>query len=353
MGEDSREKTAFVTPYGKYQFVTMPFGLVSAPATFQRLMDHVLQGLHSFSTAYLDDILIRSDTWEEHVQHLSEVFGRLREAGLHIKEKKCNFAVNSCNYLGHGVGGGEVRPMHCKVKAVKEYERPKTKKQVCAFLGLCGYYRRFMPSFSTVANSLTELTRKNKENVVKWKEACEHSFNLLKEALTSKPVLTTPDWTRKFILQTDASATGLVYVLSQKDQDEEEHPVAYGSKKLLLREQKYLAIEREGLAVVQGIKHFRTYLQGTTFQIETDHDPLTHLGSMKDSHGRLARWALALQPYQFTIVHRAGTANANADGLSRDQGSRSKERGVSEKPLTGEFLMDSVKNNETKETAVE
>ena len=104
---------------------------------------------------------------------------------------------------------------------------------------------------------------------------------------------------------------------------------------------------------MQGIKHFRTYLQGTTFQIETDHDPLTHLGSMKDTHGRLARWALALQPYLFTIVYRAGTANANADGLSRDQGSRSKERGVSEKPLTGEFLVDSVKNNETKETAVE
>ncbi len=124
-----------------------------------------------------------------------------------------------------------------------------------------------------------------------------------------------------------------------------EHPVAYGSKKLLPREQKYSAIEREGLAIVQGIKHFRTYLQDMPFQIKTD------LGSMKDSHGRLARLALALQTYQFTIVHRAGTANANTDGLSGDQGSRSKERGGSEKPLTGEFLMDSV--NETKETAVE
>ncbi len=217
MGEDSREKTAFVTPYVKYKFVTMPFGLVSPPSMFQRLMDHVLQGLHGFSTAYLDDILIYSDTWEEHVLHLTEVFGRLREAGLHIKEKKCNFVVNSCNYLGHVVGGGEVRPMDYKVKAVKEYERLKTKKQVHAFLGLCGYYRRFITSFSTVANSLTELTWKNKENVVKWNEACEHSFNLLKEALTSKPVLTTPDWTRKFILQTDASATGLGYVLKEPE----------------------------------------------------------------------------------------------------------------------------------------
>ena len=143
-----------------------------------------------------------------------------------------------------------------------------------------------------------------------------------------------------------------VRICRQKDQDEEEHPVIW-IEETLMREQKYSAIEREGLAIVQGIKYFRTYLQGTTFQIETDHDPLTHLGSMKGSHGRLARWALTLQPYQFTIVHRVGTANANADGFPRDQGSQSKERGVSEKPLTGEFLMDSVKNNETKETAGE
>ena len=180
MGEDSREKTAFVTPYGKYQFVTMPLGLVSAPSTFQRQMDHVLQGLHIFSTVYLDDILIRSDTWKEYVQHLTEVFEILREAGLHIMEKKCNFAVNSCNYLGHVVGGGDVRPMDCKVKAVIEYERPKTKKQVHAFLGLCGHYCRFIPSFSTIVNSLTELSRNNKENAAKWNEACEHLFNLLK-----------------------------------------------------------------------------------------------------------------------------------------------------------------------------
>ena len=146
--------------------------------------------------------------------------------------------------------------------------------------------------------------------------------------------MTTPDWTRKFILQTDASTTGLEYVLSQKDQDEEEHPVAYGSKKLLPGEQKYLVIEREGLDIVQGIKHFRTYLQGTTFQIETDHDKQTRLSNLKDSHGRLARWALTLQPNHFTLVHRSGTANANADGLSRDQGSRVKEEGVSGKTLT-------------------
>ena len=163
MESDSKLKTAFVTPYGKYQYVTMPFGLVSAPSTFQWLMDHILQGLHGFATAYLDDILIRSDTWEEHVKHLTVVFNLLQQAGLTIKEKKCNFAVNTCTYLGHIVGGGEVRPMDCKVLAVKEYERPQMKKQVPAFLGLCGYYRWFIPSYSTLACPLTELTKKTRK----------------------------------------------------------------------------------------------------------------------------------------------------------------------------------------------
>ena len=237
-------------------------------------------------------------------------------------------------YLGHVVGRGEVRPMECKVQAVMKYAQPKTKKQVRTFLGLCGYHRHFIPSFSTIASPLTELTRKNKGNTVKWTAECEHAFNLLKVALTKQPVLTTPDWVRKFVLQTDASATGLGYVLSQGGSDGEEHPITYGSRKLLPREQRYSAIEREALAIVAGVKHFRTYFGGVSFQIETDNNPLTHLSTLRDSHGRLAHWALTLQPYRFKVVHRAGTANANALGLSRDQGSRLKEEGVSGEPLT-------------------
>ncbi len=220
--------------------------------------------------------------------------------------------------------------MECKIQAVREYKQPQTKKQVRVFLGLCGYYRRFIPSFSTIANPLTELTRKTKENIVKWDTHCKLAFKSLKKALTQHPVLTPPDWENQFVLQTDASATGLGYVLSQRNQDGEEHPVAYGSRKLLPREQKYSAIEREALAIVSGIKHYRTYLEGTEFKVETDHDPLTRLSNLKDSHGRLARWALTLQPYHFTAVHRSGTANA--DGLSRDQGSR-EEEGVPGKNL--------------------
>ena len=150
------------------------------------------------------------------------------------------------------------------------------------------------------------------------------------EALTRAPILVTPDWNLPFILQTDASATGLGYVLSQVNGKGEEHPIAYASKKLLASEKNYSAIEREALAIVKGFKHFRTYLEGSTFRVQTDHNSLTHMGNLKDSHGRLARWALSLQSYDFAIVHRSGKANANADGLSRDQGSLAMVGGVSE-----------------------
>ena len=158
---EDKEKTAFITAYGKYQFTTMPFGLVSAPPTFQRLMDEVLHGLHEFSVAYLDDILIHSVTWAEHVHHLTQVFDRLRSAGLRVKERKCSFAKNKCVYLGYVVGGGTIEPMECKVLAVQTFAQPRTKKQVRSFLGLCGYYRKFIPEFSTVASSLSDLTKKN------------------------------------------------------------------------------------------------------------------------------------------------------------------------------------------------
>ena len=251
-----QEKTAFVTPYGKYEFVTMPFGLISAPSTFQRLMDEVLDGLHEFTVAYLDDILIHSQTWDQHMKHLDTVFTKLRKAGLNVKERKCTFASGSCVYLGHVVGNGSVKPMDCKVSAVKNFREPQTKKDVRSFLGLCGYYRKFVPNFSTVAAPLSELTRKNMPKKVIWTTKCDQAFLELKEALTRAPILMTPDWTLPFILQTDASSTGLGYVLSQVNSKGEEHPIAFASKKLLPSERNYSAIEREALAIVKGIKPF-------------------------------------------------------------------------------------------------
>ena len=147
-------------------------------------MDEILSGLHEFAVAYLDDILIHSQTWEQHLDHLNIVFEKLREAGLTVKERKCTFGSESCEYLGHVVGNGTVRPMDCKVASVRDFNVPLTKKDVRSFLGLCGYYRKFMPNFSTMATPLTELTKKRMPNKVKWTTQCDHAFSDLKEALT-------------------------------------------------------------------------------------------------------------------------------------------------------------------------
>ena len=195
---------------------------------------------------------------------------------------------------------------------------------------MCGCYRKFIKEFSTLANPLTNLTRKCMENKIKWSDKCQLTFTSLKDELMRAPVLITPDWSKPFILQTDASAYELGYILSQLDDKKEEHPIAFASKKLLPNEKNHSAIEREALGIVKGIKHFRTYLEGNQFITQTDHNPLIHLENLKDSHGRLARWAISLQHHQFRIEHQSGRANVNADALSQEPESVSKGGGVLE-----------------------
>ena len=177
MAQESRAKTAFTTPFGLYQFTMMPFGLHGAPATFQRIMDSLLNGIGSYSAAYLDDLVIYSGNWQEHLQHLHEVLQRLREAGLTVKPAKCQFDTNSCVYLGHIVGGGEVRPEAAKSQAVADFPPPATKKDV---RGLTGYYRRFVPEYATIALPMTDLTRKAAPNTVAWTAECDTAFMELK-----------------------------------------------------------------------------------------------------------------------------------------------------------------------------
>ena len=268
------------------------------------------------------------------MEHLRAVFLRLQEAGLRINRRKCHFATNECEYLGHQVGYGKIRPIEAKVTAIKRFLQPRTKKDVQAFLGVCGCYRKFIPDFATIATPLSSATRKDEPNVIKWTATQQTAFDTLKDRLVNYPVLRTPQWKREFLLQTDASSAGLGYVLSQLDDYGEEHPLAYGSRKLLPREVKYSAIEREGLAIVEGVRHFRVYLEGNPFVIQTDHNPLTHLARIKDTHGRIARWLLLLQPYEYKISYRPGSKNANADGLSREHTSRLEEGEVSGKTST-------------------
>ena len=183
MAKKARHKTAFTTPFGLYQFNVMPFGLQGAPATFQRLMDKVLHGLEDFSAAYLDDVIIFSESWEHHLQYLRQVLQSFRDAGLTVKAKKCQLGMAQCTYLGHVVGSGAVCSDPAKIEAVKSFPVPRTKKQVRVFLGLTGYYRRFIPNYSSVAVPLSDLTKKNAPSQVIWTEKCDLSFKQLKELL--------------------------------------------------------------------------------------------------------------------------------------------------------------------------
>ena len=258
--ESSRKYTAFATPFGLYQFKVMPFGLHGAPATFQRMMDVVLRDCTDYAAAYLDDVIIHSSNWEDHISHVTNVLLKLRSAGLTVKPKKCQIAMGQCTYLGHIVGNGEVKPEETKVEAVRNYPTPTTKKQVRAFLGLTGYYRKFIPSYADLAASLTDLTKKKAPNRIRWTPECEAAFVALKEVLCAHPILRSPDFKREFTLQTDASDTGVGALLSQYDDDGIDHPIAYFSRKLLPRETRYSTVEKECLAIKLATHAFRVYL---------------------------------------------------------------------------------------------
>lgn len=234
----SREKTAFSTLFGLFQFKTVPFSLHGAAATFQRLMDRVLQDHWDYTATYIDDIVIYSQNWQDHTRHLRAVLRTLRDAGLTSNPTKCHIGQREVTYLGYTVGRGRLRPLMDKVKALAEYRFPTTKKQVRQFLGLAVYYRRFIPQFATIAAPLTDLTKAEQPKRVIPSREAERAFNELKMALMRVPVLRQPDFSREFIVQTDASAVGLGAVLAQ-EVDEEEHPILYMSRKLFPREKAY------------------------------------------------------------------------------------------------------------------
>ena len=298
-------------------FRRMPFGLQGAPATFQRMMDHLLEGMREFMGAYLDDLIVFSRSWTEHLQHVSTVLNRLRAAGLTAKPKKCQFGMAECVYLGHVVGGGKVQVEESKVDAIRGIATPQIKKEVRAFLGLTGYYRKFIPNYASTATPLTDLTRKTEPNRVNWTADYEVAFTKLKQMLCTAPVLWTPDFERPLVLQTDASDRGVGAVLSQPTEDGSgDHPIAYFSKKLLPREEKYSMGEKECLAIKLAIQAFRVYLLGRPFHVQTDHRSLEWLDRVKENNGRLTRWSLSIQPYQFTVKYRPGEKNGNACGRS-------------------------------------
>eukprot|EP00795_Rhopilema_esculentum_P006818 gene6818-12410_t len=282
-----------------------------------RMMDKILKGMEKCAAAFLDDVIVFSATWEDHLKHLEEILTRISKAGLTANPKKCSLAMNEAHYLGHIVGNGKVRPEADKVKAVRDFLRPESKKQVRSFLGLTGYYRKFIPSYANIAAPLTDLTKKEVKGTIQWTDDCENAFRRLKKALCSSPVLRSPDYSKEFLLQTDASDRGLGAVLSQIGDDNEEHPVMYLSRKLLDRERRYAVVEKECLAIIWAIQQLRVYLYGRKFSIQTDHNALKWLDQMKEKNSRLTRWSLALQMYNYKVEYRRGQDNSNADTLSR------------------------------------
>ena len=271
MDPASREKTAFSMDFGKYEFRVMPFGLVGASATFQRLMNELFGDLHGKVAAYMDDLAIYSTTWEDHIANLRETLKRLAEAGLQIKLEKCQFEMTSCDYLGHRIGHRGLQPNEAKVSAIQAFKVPKRKKDLRAFLGLTGYYRRFVPRYADIAAPLTNLTGKLFPEKLKWEEQHQAAYSSLKEYLKDDTVVMGPDYSTPFLLQTDASEVDIGAVLSQLDEQKQDRPVAYFSRKLKRAERNYATVERECLAIVGGIKHFEVYLTGVPITVVTDH----------------------------------------------------------------------------------
>jgi hypothetical protein len=323
------EKTAFSTPRGHYEFQVMPFGLTNAPATFQRFMDIVLRDLKTFCLVYIDDIIIFSRTFDEHVQHLQQVFDKLIGANVVVKPSKCHFLRPSVKFLGHIVSENSIRPDPEKISSVHAFPVPRSVHELQSFMGLVGYYRRFVPSLATIAAPLYRLFKKNVR--WKWKDDEQKAFDQLKQALTSEPVLALPDFNRPFILHTDANATGIGAVLTQLSGPsvfpdkrsklvngrQTESVVYYASRTLNKAERNYGTTHRECLAVKWSICLFRPYLLGRHFTVYTDHNALRWLFNCKDPGSRLTRTILELQEYSFDILARPGSQNGNADALSR------------------------------------
>lgn len=308
---EDRYKTAFQTHSGHYEYLVMPYGLTGAPATFQSVMNHILAPLlRKCVVVFIDDILIYSKTKEEHIQHVKQVFQLLQEHQFKVRLSKCSFAKQQLHYLGHVLTPNGVSTDSSKVRDVQNWPSPQSVKEVRSFLGLVGYYRRFVQHFGMIAKPLTELLKKG--SLFIWTEACETAFQLLKKALMTAPVLALPDFSKPFVVETDASDTGIGAVLQQDG-----HPIAYVSKALGPRTQGLSTYEKESLAILLAIDQWKAYLHPAEFIIHTDQKSLTHLTDQRLHTYWQQKVLTKLMSYQYKITYKKGSTNCAADSLSR------------------------------------
>lgn len=318
LNAESQPKTAFTVPgYGLWEFTRLPFGLHNSAQSLCRLMDKILGvDLEPHVFVYLDDIIISSDTFDEHCKLLGQVAERLGKAGLTINLKKSKFLQKSITYLGYVINENGLHTNPDKIRPILNYSVPKTPKEVRRFLGMAGWYRRFIPDFANLSVPLSDLLQKGKK--FRWSDEANEAFLKLKSALISAPVLVNPDFTKPFAIQTDASETAIAGVLVQDWEEKgEERVIAYFGRKLTSPEKKYATTEKEALAVIESVNKFRGYIEGTHVTIITDHASLMWLQNLKNPTGRLARWAVKMQQVDMTIKHRPGRLHLVPDALSR------------------------------------
>jgi len=322
MAEDDKCKTAFRCHRGSFQFNRLPFGLVNAPAAFQRYMDVALSGINfNCALIYLDDILIFSKSWDEHMRDCNAVFDCVRKAGLHLKLKKCTFGADRVKYLGHVVGADGVRPCTDKTAVVDSFcldelkLKPKTARpRIRSWLGLAGYYSKYIPRFARITKPIHDFLKSRKTFTGASPELRE-AVRLIKEALTSSPILAHPDFDLPFEVHCDASPSAIGATLTQKD-ELGERVVMYISRTLKPHERRYHQYEREALGLVWSLAAFRPYLLGRRFKAVTDNKALLALFKKEPGH-RMIRWVLSLQQYDVEYLYRAGTKHGDADGCSR------------------------------------
>lgn len=321
LDETSREKTAFVAPgLGLFEFLVMPFGITNAPKTLQRTMEKVLGSILHQGDAhvYLDDMIVASSTFDDHIKTLNLIFEKLNAVGFRINIEKCEFCRSSLKFLGFVVDDQGLRTDPEKVEAITRFRTPTNTTEVKRLIGLISYYRIFLPNLSTISSPITALIKnKKKGQTISWNSEAEAAFSEIKKLITVAPILISPNFDEKFFIQTDASLVGVGAVLFQ-EQGGLEHPIAYASRALSSAEQKYAATERELLAMMFAIEKFRGYIEGTEFVVISDCSALQFLTRIQNPSGRLARWAMQLGQYEFEVRHRPGKLNIVPDVLSRD-----------------------------------
>ena len=311
------DKTAFSTPFGLFGWLVMPFGLCNGPSVFQRIMNETLEGLiDDCCIVYIDDVLIFSSSWEEHINHIKKVLDRLKKRNLRCKLSKCSFAQKEVSYLGHVVSENGVSPDPSLTGKVRNFPTPTNLTELRGFLGLSGFYRKFIAGYSEIAEPLIALTRK--EVPFHWSSHCEIAFNKLKHALVSPPVLAYPDFNKRFLLFTDASKNAMGAVLAQVSAtDNLVHPIAFWSKTFNLAQRNYTTTEKECCAIIGAMKQFEWCLFDN-FDIITDHSALVWLLNQKQPPtAKIARWITYSQQFTFNIAHRPGKLHGDADALSR------------------------------------